>query len=150
MSDLITDLVAHLKATLTTAPADLRNSVAGIAELEEAQGATVLNTPYAYVFLLGEQAREDTLITGISQKVIVTFAIVTVVANVCGPVVLKGPTVSALPGVRVPIIDTVLGWQHTADHDPTTYRQGRLIQVKNKSLWWQDEFQTAYYLRKID
>lgn len=148
MADFIESAVAYLKTTLTTSP-DLSKSVAGIIELEEAQGATRLETPYAYIFMLGEQSAPNESISVISQRVTVTFAVVIAVANTTNPLHMKGAgDANPLAAVRNPVLNAMLDWQFDTGYDPVTYKGGRLVLVKNRVLWWQDEFESAYYLRK--
>jgi len=144
------DIAAAYADYLKVAIPALNGYVAGITELEEATSSTKLHTPYAYAITLGEQAGPNPDMTvRITQRVTLTFALVLAVSNKVNPLGIKAVGAQTqLHTLRNAAIMGTLGWQATPDFDPATYKSGRLVQAQNGVLWWQDEFETAFYLTK--
>ena len=38
----------------------------------------------------------------------------------------------------------LLGWAPSAEATPLTYRRGRLLTLTDRTIWWQDEFETQH------
>ena len=145
--ELLEGLVAQLR-TITL----LKDSVAGIEELEEAFNTTQakLRTPAAFAILLEESAGRNELMNAIEQRVTVGFAIVLAIENTLNPRgVVGGGYKSNLQTVRELVFDKIMDYQSDAKYDPAEYSRGRLVKIQDGTLWWQEEFTTAYYRRKI-
>lgn len=133
--------------TLTT-PEITEARVAGIVQLEQASEGLVVPVPYAYVLMLAESAPKSQTITIMEQHVTVAFGVVLCIANTVTPLgATGGGSQSTLQALRQAIIAKLLGWQPDSGHGPCEFKGGRLVQVRNGVLWWQDEFFTDYYLR---
>lgn len=125
----------------------------GVEALEEATTTpqAKLRTPSAYAILLGEDAGDNLYMTmGMEQRVTVTFGVVIVVENTLNPRgVTGGGYTSRLQEIRALVRTALLGYQSDPIYDPAWYLKGQLAQISQGSLWWQEEFQTAYYIRKF-
>jgi hypothetical protein len=51
--------------------------------------------------------------------------------------------------LRDAVFGKLLGWRPTADHDICLYSAGQLVRLRDRVLWWQDIFTTAFYARKV-
>jgi len=125
------------------APSLLR--VGGSAGL--AQAATDLKQiPAAYVIPSSERAGASrTGTTVVSQQNTVRFAVVVAVRNLRDA---RGEQAQTdLLAVREEIITALHGWQPNGDFDPLEYGGGRLLQLTDAVLWWQDEFLTSHLMR---
>jgi hypothetical protein len=101
--------------------------------------------PAAYVLPLAERADANGLANAVSQRVEVRFGVILAISNLRDA--LGKNAQGDLAGLRTSVFAALLGWQPDADHDPVTFGGGRLLQLQDGLLWWQDEFVTAYYLR---
>lgn len=119
--------------------------IAGAAGL--AQAATDLKQyPAAYVIPSAERANGSrTGTTVVSQQNSVRFAVILAVRNLRDA---RGDQAQAdLLTLREEIMSALHGWQPHADFDPLEYSGGRLLQLTDQVLWWQDEFLTTHLLR---
>lgn len=104
--------------------------------------------PTAYVMPLADAARPNSL-AGLSvhQHVIERFGVILAVSNLRD---VRGDAVNAeLEVIRQPTIQALLGFQPSADYDPVQYAGGKLLMLDVSVLWWQLEFTTGYYERKV-
>lgn len=104
--------------------------------------------PVAYVIPLGDTAAPSDLL-GLSyeQHVVERFGVVLAVQNLRD---VRGAAVnSPLETLRRAVIDNMLGFQPGTDYDPTQYGGGRLLMLDVAVIWWQLDFITGYYERKI-
>lgn len=104
--------------------------------------------PVAYVIPLNDTAGPNMLVRpGIHQQVTERFGVVLAVENLRD---VRGAAVNAaLETLRRATIDGLLGFQPAADYDPVKYGGGRLLMLDVSVLWWQLEFITGYYERKV-
>ena len=104
--------------------------------------------PVAYVIPLGDTAAASDL-QGLSYEQHVTerFGVMLAVQNLKD---VRGDAVnSALETLRRATIDNMLGFQPATDYDPVQYGGGRLLMLDVAVIWWQLDFITGYYERKI-
>jgi hypothetical protein len=105
-------------------------------------------TPTGYVLSLSDVAKPNTYINkSVQQHVIERFGVILAVDNkrdVRGDAV-NGP----LESLRSQVILALLGFQPAAGYDPVLYGGGRLLELDVTTLWWQLEFTTGYYERKV-
>lgn len=133
-------IIARLKDQATS----LLN-VAGAAGL--AQAATDLKqVPASYVVPSSERASgSNTGTLVVSQPNSVRFAVIVAVRNLRDA---RGDKAQAdLLSLRQEIMTALHGWQPDADFDPIEYGGGRLLQLTDQVLWWQDEFLTSHLIR---
>lgn len=108
----------------------------------------VKQTPSAFVLPNSERASGSstgTMVT--SQFNTARFAVVTAVQNLRDP---RGEKAQAdLLPIRTAIMTALHGWQPHADYDPIEFGGGRLLQLNDQVLWWQDEFLTSHFLRSL-
>jgi hypothetical protein len=136
---LLTPWVARLRE----AAGDLRK-VGAAADLSAIKGGHV-PTPSAWVIPVSESAQDNETVGVVSQRVSSTVGIVMVVRNLRDT---RGDEAQDdLAVIRQQIRDALLGWSPGNEYDPATFSRGRLISLDDQVLWWQDEFQTAYYMR---
>ncbi len=135
-------ILAHLK---TNCPA-LRQ-IGGAAEFSALPDAGPQAVPAAFVVPLDEHAGRNQLDTGISQRVDVRFGVILAVRNLRDG--LGAAANDDLEALRRAIKDALLGWRPAGADDVCTFGGGRVLQLANQVLWWQDDFLTAYYERKV-
>ncbi len=103
--------------------------------------------PAAYVLPLGDSARPNTLAGGISQQVVERFGVILAAGNARDA---RGDAANAaLEGLRGAVLQALLGYQPAAEYDPVQYGGGRLLMLDAGVIWWQLEFTTGYYERKL-
>lgn len=105
-------------------------------------------TPTGYVLSLSDAAKPNTLIgLRVHQHVIERFGVILAVSNARD---VRGEAVNGpLETLREQVIQALLGFQPTTDYDPILYAGGRLLELDVTTLWWQLEFTTGYYERKV-
>lgn len=108
----------------------------------------LINPPAAYVIPLADVAKPSDLYgIAIEQKVVERFAVILAVSNARD---VRGDAVNApLETFRRATIDALLGYQPTADYDPVQYGGGKVLAMDVTTLFWQLEFVTGYFERKI-
>ncbi len=105
-------------------------------------------SPAAIVLPSAERATGSstgTLVT--SQLNTARFAVAMAVQNLRDS---RGEAAHAdLRTLRTDIMTALHGWQPNADFDPIEFGGGRLLQLNNQVLWWQDDFLTSNLLRSL-
>ncbi len=121
--------------------------VAGAAAFAAAQNTTV-TPPCAYVIPLGDNAAPNRMLSGaIEQRVTERFAVILAATNARDT---QGYAANdGLETLRAAVIAALLGWQPSTDYDPIEYGKGGMLALANNIFWWQLEFVTAYYERKV-
>lgn len=104
--------------------------------------------PVAYVIPLGDNAMPNTLQGySVDQHVVERFGVIIAVGNVRD---VRGEAVNApLEALRKLTIGNLLAFQPAADYDPVQYGGGKLLMLDVAVIWWQLEFITGYYERKV-
>lgn len=135
-------IVAQLKTEVTAL-----KLVGGAADLSAATDS-VIQKPAAFVLANSERASGSTTGTmAVNQQNTVRFAVLIAVQNLRDK---RGEKAQAdLLSLREEIITALHGWQPDADFDPIEYGSGKLLQLSDQVLWWQDEFVTAHLLRSV-
>lgn len=142
------DLIALVTARLKTSVHILSNRVAGVTELEDAISATKFIAPYAFVLTLDESAGENELVNMVMQRVTVTLGVVLAISNGAHPLNLgAGGNPNRLQEFKDAVKSALLGWTPDPSCDNLTYKGGKLAQVHNRILWWQESFETSFYIR---
>ncbi|MCE7915420.1 MAG: hypothetical protein DYH15_12275 [Nitrosomonas sp. PRO4] len=121
--------------------------VGGSADLGAA-AESLKQSPSAFVLPNSERASGSSTGTMvISQLNTVRFSVVLAVQNLRDS---RGETAqSDLLILRTAIMTALHGWQSDADFDPIEFSGGRLLQLTDQVLWWQDEFITANTIRSL-
>ena len=133
-------------ARLDTQVAALKR-VAGSAELAAAS-EDLKQVPAAFVIPAAERPGASSTGTMlVSQQNTVRFGVVLAVSNLRDA---RGEKAQAdLLTLRTAIMTALLGWQPNVEFDPLEYAGGRLLQLADQVLWWQDDFTTTHLLRSI-
>ncbi len=130
----------------TEVPA-FRNNVTGTAGFAAAQEG-LKSVPAGFVLPLMDKAgRNDLACGGVSQSVTERFGVVLVVSNMRDA--QGGAAHDDLQTLRRAVLDALLGWQPSAEYNPVEYSGGRMLALNGADLWWQLEFTTAYFERKV-
>lgn len=121
--------------------------VAGAASFAAAQVDAIV-TPSAYVLPMTDTASPNRMLSGaVEQRVSERFAVVLAITNARDP---RGSAANDdLEVIRSAVMGNLLGWQPAGGYDPIEYGGGRMLALANFILWWQMEFTTAYYERKV-
>lgn len=121
--------------------------VMGAAGFADAQ-ADLKVAPVAYVIPLGDTAQPNQLQgLSIEQHVIERFGVIIAASNVRD---VRGEAVNpALEILRRATIDNLLGFVAATGYDPVQYGGGRLLLLDVSVIWWQVDFITGYYERKM-
>jgi hypothetical protein len=118
---------------------------------DAAQFAAVIDqlpdTPAAYVIPLNERAGPNRFASGaVHQEVEAQFGVVFAVRNVTDG---RGAAAAAdLSGLRAEVSAALVGWMPAGCSDLVIFAGGELVAFANGCLWWQDEYVTAYPMRK--
>lgn len=133
-------------ASATVLPGGFRK-VAGAADFAAARDDLKM-PPAAYVIPLNDTATPNVLMgLAVEQHVIERFGVILAVSNMRD---VRGGAVNApLETLRRAAIDNLLAFQPTTDYDPIQYAAGRLLSLDVSVIWWQLEFITGYYERKV-
>ncbi len=125
---------------------DLRQ-VSGAAQLARA-AENLKQTPSAFVLPNAERPSGNSTGTMVvRQQNTVRFGVILAVQNLSDS---RGQKAQAdLRVLRTQIMAVLLGWEPDEDMNPIEYTGGRLMQVTDQVLWWQDDFLTTHYLRSM-
>ena len=119
--------------------------VGGAADFSALPGVGPQAVPAAFLVLLDENAGSNQLDTGISQRVDVRFGVILAVRNLHDGV--GAAAIDDLETLRRAIKNALLGWRPPGADDVCIYGGGRVLELSEQILWWQDDFVTAYYER---
>lgn len=105
-------------------------------------------TPAAYVLELANTAERNSLATvAVSQRNEIRFGVMLAVQNLRDATGEKAQADTRT--LREAVMTALLGWQPDADYDVLEYGGGRLLQLDNLVLWWQDDYFTSIYQRSV-
>lgn len=129
------------------AEVSLLKNVAGAAELARA-AEDLKQNPSAFVLPGAERATGSVTGTSVvSQQNTTRFGVVIAVQNLRDP---RGDKAQEdLRTLRTAIMAALHGWQPDSDFDPIEFGGGRLLQLNDQVLWWQDDFLTTNLLRSL-
>lgn len=135
-------IITRLKSRVTSL-----KLVGGAADFASA-AESLKQSPAAFVLPNSERATGSNMGTlVVSQLNTVRFALVIAVQNLRDS---RGEKAQAdLRTLRNSIMTALHGWQPDADFDPIEFGGGRLLQLNDQVLWWQDEFVTANTIRSL-
>jgi len=126
------------------APATFKK-VGGAADLGAAL-RELKQEPAAFVIPQQDAPQANALSNAVSQLTRQRFGVVIAISNLRDASGEKAQT--ELAPIREALFNQLIGWAPDADRDPVNYAGGRLLRLSDRVLWWQDNFDTWYYLRK--
>ncbi len=98
----------------------------------------------AYVVPVGEQAGQNQVLNGISQRIEASFGVlVMIVYDLDDESGAKAYT--DIQAIREELMTALLGFIPFDNADPIEYTNGSLSNIMPGILMWNDEFSTAYY-----
>lgn len=122
-------------------------SVSGAAALAGAS-SDLKQTPSAFVVPMSDRASPNRTGTMVVQQNNTTrFAVILAVQNLRDARGHKAQ--DDLRTLRQDILTALHGWQPGEAFDPIEYGGGRMLQLNNQVLWWQDEFLTSHFIRSV-
>jgi hypothetical protein len=122
------------------------NSVKGAADFGAAGANGVKQLPSAFVVPLAETPGEQQLASmATQQSVRALFGVIFAAQNLRDARGEKA--LDSIIALRTAVFTAVYGWQPSADFDPCEFAGGRILQLDNQVLWWQDDFVTQSIIR---
>ncbi len=123
-------------------------AVGGAADLAAAAQNGPRQLPAAFVMdLATAPAPNPDGTAGISQHTIFRFGIVLAVQNVRDS---RGEAAQTdLRTMRIAVMEALHGWSPAQDFDPIELGPGRLLEFRDLTIWWQDDFVTRNLLRSF-
>lgn len=119
--------------------------VGGAADLATAYGTPLPTVPAAYVVMMAESASPNSLGNEVEHQVTVRFAVVIAARNVADA---TGASVAAeVEVLRTAVRELLLGWLPKGAIAVCEFVRGALADFDAGLMWWQDEYQTDYYIR---
>jgi hypothetical protein len=102
--------------------------------------------PAAYIIQANDDASRNNLDTALSQRVTVKFSVVIAIRNAADAT--GADSSKALKAIREEAMIAVLNWTPDGSiYDVTEFVRGGLSRFQNAVLWWEDVYQTAFYVR---
>ena len=120
--------------------------VAGAADLASILAGRV-SAPGCYLFTERETAEANSLINGVSQRVIELVAIVTVVRNVRDARGTDADDENKL--LRLLVSAALLNWTPDVNHEPFEFAGGQPISFANGFLFYKSTYSTATHIRAV-
>jgi len=105
--------------------------------------------PAAYVIELTNRATRNSLaVMAVSQENEIRFGVIMAVQNLRDA---RGDAAQADMNVlvRAPVMTALLGWEPDPDYSVIEYGGGRVLQLDNLVLWWQDDYLTSILERSF-
>lgn len=117
----------------------LLRDVGGAADFAAAQEGLRNKTPAAFVVPLAENATRNSSATlVVRQQVTQQFAVILAVSNLKDARGEKA--LNDLHQVREQIFEKVLGWSPPGTDSVMEFSSGRLLDMDNQVVWWQDDY----------
>ena len=137
---MIPDLQQDIIARLALECPALRQ-LGGAGDLEAAQTALKVR-PAGFFLPFAERPSKPPFAAQFNQLVVTSFAIVLAVENRADAT--GAAALTDLVPVRRALRTALLGYKPADCVEPLAITGGRLVQLAGATLWWQDEFATAY------
>lgn len=104
-------------------------------------------TPAAFLLNLAERAGQNQYIGVVGQLLTARFGVVLAIQNLRDP---QGEAAQDdLEPIRIAVRSALLGWTPDSADSPCVCSGGRLLALHANVLWWQDDFETTYYVRSL-
>lgn len=110
--------------------------------------AASMATPAAFVVPLGEIPGDSDLDVGIAQRVTLHIGVVIAVQNMSDRA--GAAALDDLAPARTAVRQALLAWTSAGFTDPWRMAGGRLLEMDNGVLWWQDDFAATYHVRQLE
>ncbi len=136
-------LLADIKTRLESV--DAVKSVKGAARLSSARADKIRDT--AFIFFLNASAGDNGLVNGVRQQVTIRFAVLLAIGNQRDQRGESG--MSEVEIARDQVLMAMLGWMPDGEYSAVIYRGGRLVDIRENVLWWQDEFETTRLISAV-
>lgn len=118
--------------------------VGGAADLAAAEQDLKL-APAAYIYPIAERAARSGGIGYVAQQVTARFGVVIAARNLRDA---RGEAAAAdLEPLRTSVRTALVGWSPAAGYDRCEYVGGRLLQLAQAVLWWQDDYETRHAIK---
>jgi len=128
------------------AECSLLKTVGGAADFAAAEQSLRNKTPAAYVVPLTETARPNSSATlVVRQQVTQQFGVIFALSNLRDNRGEKA--LEDLHQVRQQVFEKLLGWAPPGEQSLMEFGGGRLLEMDNQVVWWQDEFLIDIQLR---
>ena len=101
--------------------------------------------PAIFVLPIGSQASANTLATGMRQRVLETTGVVILSGNLRDP--RGGAAAADIEELRAMVRGALVGWSPGAAWEPMQLGTGRLLDITEGVLAWQETFTSATQLR---
>jgi len=116
--------------------------VAGTSDFAQAEKLLRNQIPSAFVIPLAERGSPNSVAVGaVSQIITVEFGVILAVSNLRDPGGQKA--MQDLYSLRESVIRALVGWSPPDAFDLVEFSSGRLLDMSEQVLWWQDDFQTS-------
>ena len=124
-------------------PLKLVDGLAQYARLEAPPPST--RQPAAYVMPLTDVADPNGLVSGLRQAITSTIGVIIIETDLrdARGASAAGALVAPIQAIRAALV----GWRAAPDAGPLELRQGRLIDITEGALAWQEEYSVARHLR---
>lgn len=115
-------------------------TVSRVLDFDAVLSSDLRSAPMLWVVLDGEEASENALDNGVSQKVSVSFSVIYAAVDV-----------GTLDTLRTLLRTALLAW--TPGDDPTAspceFRSGEIADLAGDIVWWRDTYATSYLSRAV-
>ena len=100
-------------------------------------------SPAAYVVPVREGSGENSRMTGVLQRTEMDVGVVIIVDNVSDAI--GAAAGEDLETLKTAVRAALIGWQPASAEDVITHVSGELTNAKGGTVWWEEQFATAYY-----
>jgi hypothetical protein len=101
--------------------------------------------PAAYVVPLEDVGQPSTAVSIVRQRLLYSVGVVIMVANLRDP---RGEAaIVDVSAVVAQVRAALVGWSPAPSFDPVEFRRGRLVDLIEGVVVWQDEYEAATHLR---
>ncbi|MFD1330256.1 Gp37 family protein [Mycoplana ramosa] len=137
---MIASILARLQQSGT--PFRLAGSAAELADVKDRPA----QTPAVYVYVAREKSAPNERVNGFLQRTEVDLGVVIVTSNLSGN---NNAAASAeLDQAKAYVRKQLLGFVPAGTEEPLEHVEGELQQALSGTVWFEDVFSTAYYLKE--
>ena len=135
-------MLAEVEQRLAERASRLR-LVAGAIEFAALQANPPANRqPAGYVVPLAAAAEANPFVNAVRQRITQEFGIALALGNLRDA--RGGRAARELETVIADVRDALVGWNPGADHDPTEFLRGDLLEVRDGVVWWLERFRSRF------
>lgn len=126
----------------------LLKDVGGAADFAAAQEGLRNKTPSAFVVPLAENAARNSSATLVVRQLVTQqFAVILAVSNLKDSRGEKA--LNDLDQVREQVFEKILGWAPPGTDSVMEFSGGRLLEMDNQVVWWQDDYMIDIQRRSV-